>query len=133
MIGRVKSTFYRHAFFPMSPCGEVAMRIAITAIGKGSDAEVDLRCERACYILIFSSDGDLIETIDNRRNVYATHSPTGEVSQLLARKNVEVILTGPCGLKSRQAMNNAGIEVVFEYARPVSEALGTFIGRVQLR
>jgi predicted Fe-Mo cluster-binding NifX family protein len=109
------------------------MNIAVTAVGKGCDAEVDLRCERACYILIFSSDGDLIETIDNRRNVYATHSPTSEVSQLLARKKVEVILTGPCGWKSQQAMKSAGIEVIFEHSRPVSEALGTYIRRVPLR
>jgi len=109
------------------------MKIAITAIGKGSDAEIDLRCERACYIHIFSSDGSLIETIDNRRNVYAIQSPTSEVSQLLARKKVDVILTGPCGWKSIQAMKDAGIEVVCEHARPMNEALGTYIGRVLLQ
>jgi predicted Fe-Mo cluster-binding NifX family protein len=106
------------------------MRIAITALGKSEDADVDIRCERACYILIFNSEGDLVETIDNRRNVYALHAPTGEISQLLARKKVEVILTGPCCWKAREAMESAGIEVVSQEARPVKEALGTFIGRV---
>lgn len=105
------------------------MRIAVTALSKGTDAEVDPRCERACYILIFDSEGDLVETIDNRRNVSAIQSPTGEVSELLAKKKVDVILTGACGWNARQLMKRAGIEVVCDKARPVKEALGTFMGQ----
>lgn len=106
------------------------MRIAVTALGKGADAEVDLRCERACYILIFDSAGGLVETVDNRRNVYAVQSPAEEVSQLLARKNVGVIVTGPCGWKARHLLESAGIEVICDKTRSVSEALGMCMTRV---
>jgi len=90
------------------------MRIAVTATGTKLDSEVDPRFARACYILIFDSEGILVEAVDNRRNVATVHSPSPYVCKLLADKQVDLLLTGTCGTAALKSLGSAGIKVAFE-------------------
>ena len=105
---------------------EVLMRIAITAAGNDLDAELDLRFARACYIMIFSSEGTLLETIDNRRNIYAVKPPRDELCSLLADKKVDILVKGASVSGARNALECAGIRVVEEPSKTVREALERF-------
>lgn len=90
------------------------MRIAVTATGTKLDSEVDPRFARACYILIFDSEGMLVEAVDNRRNVATVHSPSAYVCKLLVEKKVDLLLTGTCGTAALKSLSTAGIRVAFE-------------------
>ena len=90
------------------------MRIAVTSTGTRLDSEVDPRFARACYILIFDSEGILLETVDNRRNVSSVQSPSSHVCKLLVEKRIDLVLTGTCGMTALQALKTAGIKVEFE-------------------
>ena len=99
------------------------MRIAVTALGKDLDAEVDPRFGRARYILILSSDGTIDEVIDNGENINAMHGAGIQAGKTLADKKVEVLLTGHCGPNAFRALLAAGIKVGTEQQGKVSEAL----------
>ncbi len=104
------------------------MRIAIPAVGKDLEAEVDQRFSRACFFQIFSSDGSLIEVIDNRRNVYSTFPPRDEVCALLLEKGVGLVVTGRYVLGARKALQSAGIITLQQPLGTVREALQSAIG-----
>jgi len=109
------------------------MKIAITAVGKDLDSEVDQRFARAAYYQLFNSDGTLIEIIDNRRNVYSTFPPRDEVCALLLDKGVGLVVTGRFVLGARKALQAAGIRMLQQPLGTVREALQWAIGEKQER
>ena len=104
------------------------MRIAITAVGKDLESEVDQRFARACYFQVFSSDGSLIEVIDNRRNVCSAFPPRDEICALLLDKGVDLVVTGRFVLGARKALQCAGIRMLEQPLATVREAIQLAIG-----
>jgi predicted Fe-Mo cluster-binding NifX family protein len=104
------------------------MTIAITAVGKDLESEVDQRFARACYFQVFSSDGSLIEVIDNRRNVCSVFPPRDEICALLQDKRVDLVVTGHFVLGARKALQCAGIRMLQQPSGTVREALQLAIG-----
>jgi len=99
------------------------MRIAVTALGKDLDAELDPRFGRARYILILSSDGVIEEVIDNSENLNAMRGAGIQAGKALADKKVEVLLTGHCGPNAFKALHAARIRVGTEQQGKVREAI----------
>ncbi len=84
------------------------MKIAVTAMGKEVDAEVDPRFGRAQYIVIVDSSGTVLDVVDNSRNVNAMSGAGIQAAKLMADKKVDVLMTGHCGPNAFRALQAAG-------------------------
>lgn len=101
------------------------MKIAITSQGDNLDAPFDLRFGRSAYFIIYDTEKEQYESLQNP----AAMAPSGagiQASQLMASKNVEVVISGDFGPKASQALMDAGIRMVKMNASTVREALERF-------
>jgi predicted Fe-Mo cluster-binding NifX family protein len=99
------------------------MKIAITAMGKEIDSQVDPRFGRAQYILIVDQDGAILEAIDNSQNLNAMRGAGIQTAKILADRKVDVLMTGHCGPNAFTTLKAAGIKVAIEESGTVEEAL----------
>jgi len=98
------------------------MRIAVTAMGRDLDAEVDPRFGRAAFLVILDENGNLLEVVDNSSNRDAMRGAGIQASKVLADKKVEVLLTGHCGPNAFRTLKAAGIKVGPDQTGTVREA-----------
>ena len=101
------------------------MRIAISAMGPGLDAEVDPRFGRYQYFVIVDPDSMQFESVDNS-NAMASGGAGISTAQMIASKGVEVVLTGNCGPNAYQVLSAAGIKVVTSVSGRVRDAVQSF-------
>jgi len=97
-------------------------KICVTAQGAELDSDVDPRFGRALYFLIVNPDTLEFETLAND-NKDAAHGAGTQAAQLVAGKNVGVVLTGHCGPKAQQILEAAGIQIVDGVTGRVKDAL----------
>lgn len=102
------------------------MRIAVTAMGKDLDAALDPRFGRAQNILILDEKGELLEALDNNKNINAMQGAGIQAARTMADHKVEVLLTGHCGPNAFQTLQAAGIKIVVGMSGTVREAFGRF-------
>jgi len=98
------------------------MRIAITATGSGTDAQVDPRFGRCAYFVFVDTDTLQAETVANN-NVDAAGGAGTQSAQIVAEKGVATVLTGNCGPKAFAVLKAAGIKVIIGVSGTVREAV----------
>lgn len=87
------------------------MKICVTAAGNTLDAPVDPRFGRASYFIIVDSETMAFEAIPNMA-ADAMGGAGIQAAQAIARKGVNVIITGNVGPNAFQALASAGIKMV---------------------
>ena len=105
--------------------GGVKIKIGISSRGKDLDAEVDQRFGRCQYLLIIDSDTKHIESIDNQ-GAMASGGAGIQTAQTLARKGVDVVITGNVGPNAFQTLSAANIKIFTGATGTVSDALDKF-------
>src|SRR5574344_1925901 len=75
------------------------MKIAIKSSGENLDNEIDLRFGRAKGFIIYETNDDSFEFIDNVHNLEAAQGAGIQAAQNVVNKNVEAVITGHCGPK----------------------------------
>ncbi len=99
------------------------MKICITSQDDNLDAQVEGRFGRSPYFIIYDTDSSSFEAIKNP-NVSAPSGAGIQSGQLIAAKNVDVILTGnQLGPKAAQVIEAAKIKVVTGVSGTVREAI----------
>lgn len=87
------------------------MKIAISAVAPGLDAEVDPRFGRCQYFIIADPETMQFEDVENSSAV-ASGGAGVSAAQEIAGKGVEAILTGNCGPNAYQVLSAAGIKII---------------------
>jgi len=100
------------------------MKIAISSSGTTLDDDVDPRFGRACYFLVFDTDSDTLEAVENRQSRAAPQGAGIQAGQTVAATGATVLLTGNCGPKAFQVLEQAGITVCVKAAGTVRQAIG---------
>lgn len=98
------------------------MKICATALSDSLDAQLDPRFGRCQYFVIVESETMKIETIPN----VALNAPSGagiQAAQIMANKEVEVIITGNVGPNAFQALSATGIKIVTGASGTVREVI----------
>lgn len=88
------------------------MKIAVSSQGKDLDSRIDPRFGRASYFLIIDTDDNSFEVLDNGENVQAPQGAGVRSAQIVARKEVDVVVTGNIGPRAFDTLSAAGIKAV---------------------
>jgi predicted Fe-Mo cluster-binding NifX family protein len=107
------------------------MKIAVSAIAPGLDAEVDPRFGRCQYFIIIDPQSMEFEALDNS-NAMAAGGAGISTAQMIVSKGAEVVLTGNCGPNAYQTLSAAGIQVITGVSGSIKDAIEAFkAGRFQ--
>lgn len=101
------------------------MRIAVTATGPSLDDHVEARFGRCAYFLLVETDTMEFEAMENP-NVALGGGAGIQSAQLMAEKDVKVVLTGNCGPNAFQTFGAAGIQVIVGVSGVVRDAVEQF-------
>ena len=102
------------------------MQIAVTALGKTLESEIDTRFGRASYILIVDTEVLEFDVIDNHENKNAFKGSGIQAAAAICDKDAEVLLTGYCGPNAFKTLETAGIKVVDDQNGRVIDAVQLF-------
>ena len=86
-----------------------AQIIAVAAFKKTESSQIYDQAARAPYYLIFDKRGNLLEVISNPFRE-AARGAGPKVADLLASKNVSVVVAGNFGHKMKSALDEKGID-----------------------
>jgi predicted Fe-Mo cluster-binding NifX family protein len=107
------------------------VKIAVSATAPALDAEVDPRFGRCQYFVIVDSESMQFEALDNS-NAMAAGGAGISTAQMIASKEVEVVLTGNCGPNAYQTLSAAGIQVITGVSGGIKDAIEAYkAGRFQ--
>jgi len=98
------------------------LKIAISATAPSLDAEVDPRFGRCRYFVLIDPDNMEFEAIENA-NLMASGGAGIASAQTVARKGVQIVLTGDCGPNAYRTLEAAGIQVVTGVSGNIRKAI----------
>jgi predicted Fe-Mo cluster-binding NifX family protein len=102
------------------------MKIGVTSTGPTLDDMVAVRFGRCPYFLIIDSETMEFEALPNP-NISQVGGAGIQSAQLMADRDVAVVLTGNCGPNAIQTFGAAGIQVISEISGPVRQAVQQYI------
>ena len=101
------------------------MKIAVSAISPGLDAEVDPRFGRCQYFIIIDPETMQFEAIENASSG-ASGGAGISAAQMIAGQGVQAVLTGNCGPNASQVLSSAGIQVVTGVSGKVQDVVRNY-------
>ena len=101
------------------------MKIAVTSTGPSRDDQVEARFGRCPYFLIIDPDTTEFIALENP-NIALGGGAGIQSAQLMARHDVQIILTGNCGPNAFQTFSATGIRVIVGISGPVRQAVEQF-------
>ena len=101
------------------------MKIAITSQGTDLNAEVDFRFGRCQYFIIYDTETDNLESLENP-GISAGGGAGIQTAQTISDKGVEAVLTGNVGPNAFQTLSAAGIKIYAGISGKVSEVVEQF-------
>jgi predicted Fe-Mo cluster-binding NifX family protein len=102
------------------------VKIAVTAKGETLAAAVDQRFGRAARFIVYNTETQEIEAVDNGQNLQAAQGAGIQAAETVSRLGVECVLTGHCGPKAFHALSAAGIRIYNGANGTVGEAIASF-------
>ena len=98
------------------------VKICITSTGTSLDSNVDPRFGRCPYFIIYDTDTDTFEAIDNAGR-QAMGGAGIQAGQLIASKSVSAVITGNFGPNAYRVLQTAGIKTYSQVSGTVKEAI----------
>jgi len=98
------------------------MKIAVTSRGATLEDAVDPRFGRCAWFVVVDTDDMSFEAVENA-NAAAGGGAGIQSAQLVADKDVKLVLTGNCGPNAFRTLEAAGIQVIIGVSGSVREAV----------
>ncbi len=102
------------------------MKIAITSTGATLDAEVDPRFGRARFFIMWDSETEEFEAIDNTQNLNAAQGAGIQSAMNIANRVCDMVVSGHIGPKGFSTLKSAGIKIVVGIEGKVSDVVKLF-------
>ncbi len=106
--------------------GGISMKIAITSADGKLDGMVDERFGRTKKIIIFDTETNSHETIDNTTNMNASQGAGIQTAQNVVQAGAGAVISGHLGPNAFRVVSAAGIEVFTASNATVREALESY-------
>jgi predicted Fe-Mo cluster-binding NifX family protein len=101
------------------------MIVAITSSGKTPESSVDPRFGRCPYYLLYDTDKDTFEAINNSGQ--SAYGGAGvQAAQAVSDMNADVLITTNIGPNAFRVLDSAGIKVYSGVSGTVKEAIDNF-------
>jgi predicted Fe-Mo cluster-binding NifX family protein len=104
----------------------MVMKIAVSALEPGLDSMVDPRFGRARWIVIYDTENERVESIDNRDNLNAVQGAGIKVAELVVEKGCQVVLTGHLGPKAFNVLKASNVKGYNNASSTVRKAIEAF-------
>jgi len=101
------------------------MKVCVTAGGENLESPVDPRFGRCDYFIFIETDDMSFEVLSNAQ-AQASGGAGIQSAQIVASKDVSVVLTGNVGPNAFKALSAADIEVITGASGTVREALEAY-------
>ena len=88
------------------------MKIAISSLGSTPESKVDPRFGRAHGFIIYDTETNSYEYVDNSSNLSLMQGAGIQTAQFIADKGVNVVVSGGFGPKAASVLEKAGIKMV---------------------
>jgi predicted Fe-Mo cluster-binding NifX family protein len=102
------------------------VKIAFAASGETLEAPLDSRFGRAAKFIVYDTETDALEVIDNVQNLEAAQGAGIQAAQTVSQSGVEGLVARHCGPKAFRVLSVAGIKVYNTDAPTVAAALEAF-------
>lgn len=102
------------------------MKIAFAAAGETPEAALDSRFGRAAQFIVYDTDADSYEVVDNIQNLNAAQGAGIQAAQTVAQTGVSYLVARHCGPKAFRVLSAAGIKVYHSDAPTVAAAFEAF-------
>ena len=104
----------------------VPLKVAVTSVDGTMDGMVDERFGRCRRLVIYDTQSNTIEVIDNRANTGLAQGAGIQTAQNVVNAGAHAVISGDFGPKAFQMLRAAGIEVYSTVNMTVKEALSRF-------
>jgi predicted Fe-Mo cluster-binding NifX family protein len=101
------------------------MKICVTSEGNTLDAKIDARFGRCQYFIVVDNETLEFEAIRNP-NLDAMGGAGVQSGQLVASKQVKVVITGNVGPNAFQTLQGAGIDVITGVSGTIKDIIEKF-------
>ncbi len=99
------------------------MKVAVSARGSTPDSDIDERMGRAYWLMIYETNNNSWQAINNESGRNAPHGAGQQTANLLIDLGVEAVLTGEIGPRAFRLLNSAGVDVFLGAAGTVMDTL----------
>jgi len=87
---------------------------------------MDARFGRAVGYIIYDTDSDTFEAVDNRQVLNSAHGAGIQATEAIVRQGAGCVVTGHCGPNAHRALSAAGVRIFTTRAATVAEALEAY-------
>ena len=102
------------------------MKIAVTSTGKTLSAQMDLRFGRAAYFLVVDPMSMDFEVVENTQNLNRAQGAGIQAGKTIVDNQVDTLITGNCGPKAFDVLNQAGVKILTGASGTVTEAIDSY-------
>ncbi|RMD57466.1 MAG: dinitrogenase iron-molybdenum cofactor biosynthesis protein [Nitrospirae bacterium] len=105
------------------------MKIAVSSKGKDLKSPVEDRFGRSMYFVIYDTDSNSYELLENRQDLNAPQGAGIQSASLIVKAGADVVITGHIGPKAFRVLKKAGVDVYLKNIGSISEAIEDFKSR----
>jgi predicted Fe-Mo cluster-binding NifX family protein len=102
------------------------MEIAITSSGSDLQSAVDSRFGRSKNFIIYNTEDDSIEVIDNVQNLNAMQGAGIQSAKTVIESGAKAVITGNVGPKAFNVLDGNGVEMYINATGSVENAIKEF-------
>ncbi len=102
------------------------MKIVMTTSSNSLDGELDKRFGRAPGFLIYDTETQNHEFMDNQQNIQAAQGAGIQSAQNIVATGAQCVISGQCGPKALRVLKSADIKIYSCDANTVKECLEQF-------
>ncbi len=102
------------------------MKIAIPTVGSEPAALIDARFGRAPWFLIYDTEAQSWEAVENTPNLQAAQGAGIQSAETLVRHGATAVLTPHCGPKAFRVLQAAGVMIYLGVCGTAEDALADY-------
>lgn len=102
------------------------MKIVVTAKDPSPSSQIDPRFGRTAFLLLFDTENDHWETVDNTSANSAEHGAGVQAAQTVCGLGADVVITGDVGPKAFAVLAAGGVKVYRGGSRTALNAVEAF-------